>query len=466
MNKKSGADWWAIGIFVLLVVFGWLNLLSASYGGEGTWSWGNRYGVQLFWIGVSGVVALVLLWLPALYYHAVGYWFYGLMILALLATLAVGTEVNGAKSWLRIAGFGIQPVEFAKVATALALARFMSEFNFRFSHPRDLIISIGIVTLPMLIVVLQNDVGSAIVFLSFLIAFYREGLNKWVYIVVGMGVIIAVLSFFVERTPLLILIAFTCCIIEGLLSREWKTKTRYAASIAIASIFLWVGLYLIGYSLEYYYCLFITLLVSLPIIIIYAYRNKLRSIIACAILFVGSFLFMNGVEYAFNKVLQPYQQKRILILFGIESDPQNLGYNINQSKIAIGSGGFAGRGYMEGTQTKYDFIPEQSTDFIFCTVGEEWGFLGSAAVLLLFVALIFRLLRMGERQSEHFGRVYCYSVAGIIFAHVFINVGMVTGILPVIGIPLPLFSYGGSSLLAFTILFFIAVRLDAKRTIA
>lgn len=463
--KKRSVDWISVGIFAALMLLGWTNIYAAVYDESGVtgFDFAQKYGSQLIWMGVCLVVAVVIMLIDDILYHVVAWPFYALMIVVLVATLFIGTEVNGAKSWIRLGGFSVQPAEFAKIATALALARFMSDYHFSMQNIRDILISFALIGLPMAIIYFQNDTGSALVFASFIVVFYREGLTPWFYVVLGMALFLFIFSFLVTPAALLASVIVVCTVIEGLLNGGWRLKIRYLAAIALCSALLFVLLrVVVPGGVEYYYCLLITSLLSLVAVGIYGYRKKLRNVLVCMGLFVGSLLFMTTVDFVFDR-LQLHQQKRILDLLGVEADIYNWGYNVHQSKIAIGSGGFFGKGYLKGTQTQYDFVPEQSTDFIFCTVGEEWGFFGSVIVLTLFCILIIRLIRMGERMQEPFGRVYCYGVASVFLFHVLVNVGMTIGIMPVIGIPLPLFSYGGSSLLAFTILFFIAVRLDSSR---
>ena len=464
--KKGGVDWISVGIFALLAVLGWMNIYAAVFDESGVagFDMSQKYGSQLMWMGVCAVVAIVIMFIDDIYYHVMAYPFYAFMIVVLIATLFIGTEINGAKSWLRFGGFTVQPVEFAKIAVALALARLMSSYHFNLSSWKNVLLVFGVIAIPMVIIVMQNDTGSAVVFASFLLVFFREGLNPWVYAALGMAILVFVLSFLVTQATLLAVIIIICVLIEGFLNGHWKHKAQYLAAVALVSTTLYLLLNLaFSAQVSYYPCLLITSLLSLVLVGIYAYRNKLRNVIICCALFLGSLLFAGGVDYVFDNMLQVHQQKRILNLLGVETDVYKWGYNVNQSKIAIGSGGFFGKGYLKGTQTQYDFVPEQSTDFIFCTVGEEWGFLGSSVVLALFCLLIIRLIRMGERMQEPFGRIYCYGAASVFLFHVIVNVGMTIGIMPVIGIPLPLFSYGGSSLLAFTILFFIAVKLDSRR---
>jgi rod shape determining protein RodA len=350
-----------------------------------------------------------------------------------------------------------------KVATALALARFMSDYSFSFSRPKDLGGVAALLLAPIFVILLQNDTGSALVYCSFFVVFYREGLNSWVYYAIFLVVGLFVGSFLLSNTALLMLLLLLFVASQFISNGNLRESIWFVAAVLLLSLVLYGLAWMCGWGLDYYHSLLISSLVMLIPALLYAYRYKLSTIYLYGIMYAGSLLFMSAVDFVFSK-LQIHQQKRILDLLGVESDLRGWGYNVHQSKIAIGSGGFGGKGFLHGTQTKYDFIPEQSTDFIFCTVGEEWGFIGSMVVIVLFVTLIIRLMKMGERQQEPFRRVYCYSVAAIFLFHTIINIGMTIGLMPVIGIPLPMFSYGGSSLLSFTILFFIAVRLDSQNS--
>ena len=468
-NAKFGwtrIDWKTILVFVALVFIGWLNIYAAVYNEAhaGGFDLSSRYGMQLIWIGISAVAALVILLIDDIYYHLLAYPFYGLMLVVLILTLFVGKEVNGAKSWLALGPVAVQPAEFMKLATALALARFMSDYNFSLQKPRGLIGVGALLLVPIFVILLQNDMGSALVYCSFLIVLYREGLNPWVYYAIFLIVGLFVWSFLLSNVALLVILILLFVVSQLPSNRNPRESVKFVAGVGLLSIVIYGTSWLAGWGIDYYRSLLISSFVMLAVALLHAYRHKLSSIYLFAIMFVGSLLFLGAVDYVFNDVLQLHQQKRILDLLGLESDLKGWGYNVHQSKIAIGSGGFFGKGFLEGTQTKYDFIPEQSTDFIFCTVGEEWGFFGAVVVLALFAVLIIRLMKMGERQHEPFRRVYCYGVAGIILFHTIINVGMTIGLMPVIGIPLPMFSYGGSSLLAFTVLFFIAVRLDSQNS--
>lgn len=468
-NDKLGwarIDWKTILLFVLLVFIGWLNIYAAVYNEAtaGSFELSSKYGMQLIWIGISTIVAIVILLIDDIYYHQLAYPAYVLMFIVLVMTLFIGKEVNGAKSWLVLGPVSVQPAEFMKVATALALARFASEYDFSLSKIKGLV-GVGLILLlPMAVILIQNDMGSALVYCSFFLMLFREGLNPWVYYAIFLVVGLFVGSFLLSPTSLLILLILLFVVSQLLGNHNPKESAIYLASVGFLSMFIYGVSWLAGGAVDYYSALLIASLVMVVVALVYAYRRKLSNIYLFVIMFVCSLLFLGAVDYVFNEVLQIHQQKRILDLLGLESDLKGWGYNVHQSKIAIGSGGLFGKGFLDGTQTKYDFIPEQSTDFIFCTVGEEWGFVGSVVVLALFALLIVRLMKMGERQQEPFRRVYCYGVAGIFLFHTIINVGMTIGLMPVIGIPLPMFSYGGSSLLAFTILFFIAVRLDSQNS--
>lgn len=462
----TGVDWATVGIYFLLVIMGWVNIYAAVYDQslEAGFNFAHRYGMQLIWICISMFVALTILLLDVKYYHILTYPLYGLTLLLLMSVLVIGREVNGAKSWLILGPIAIQPVEFMKFSTSLMLARYMSNYNFSIKNLRSLI-NVGLILLlPVIVIFLQNDTGSAVVYGSFLFVLYREGLNRWIYIATGAVIIIFVLSFLLSPLSLVLLTLLLCVVGEGLVNGFWRSKIIYLASVALLTFVIYFGFNLISYdAISLYLSLLIAIGVSLVWVVAYIYRYKLNNVLIYIMLFVGSLIFSNTIDYVFNNILQTHQQKRILDLLGLEQDLRGWGYNVNQSKIAIGSGGWSGKGFMNGTQTKYNFVPEQSTDFIFCTVGEEWGFVGSLVVISLFCMLILRLMRMGERQKEAYGRIYCYCVAGIFLTHLLINVGMTIGLMPVIGIPLMFFSYGGSSFLAFSILFFVAVKFDASQ---
>ena len=457
----EGVDRWTVLIYVLIVLVGFVAILSASYeeGAESIFSFSHFY---IVWMGISFAVAVVVLLVDASIYHKWAYLFYVLGLQTLVAALLFGREVNGAKAWFEIGSVRIQPVEFAKIATALALARVMSNYSFSIGRPGDLFKVGMVVCAPLLIIVLQNDTGSGIVLGSFLFVLYREGLHKWLCIPVLIAALF-IFSFLLSPMTLLVSLILVCTLSEAMMNGLWRSRIIYLASLALAGILLCLVSQLVAPGvLDLYHALLIVTVLSLAAVAVYAFRANLSNVFITLGLFVGSLVFLPTTDYIFNSILKEHQQNRILSFLGIINDPQGVDYNVNQSKIAIGSGGLWGKGFLEGTQIKYGFVPERHTDFIFCTVGEEWGFAGAAVILSLLCLLILRLMRMGERQEEPFGRIYCYSVAAILLFHVLVNVGMTVGLMPVMGIPLPFMSYGGSSLIAFTILLFIAVRLDAS----
>ena len=461
----DGVDRATVLLYVLIVLAGCVSIVSASYeeGAADLFSFSHFYMKQLVWVGVAFVTAVVVLLLDDRFYHMLAYPAYIAGLLLLAAALVAGKEVNGAKAWFEFGSFRVQPVEFVKIATALALARVMSEYHFSISRAGDLMKVGLVICLPLAIIVLQNDTGSGIVLGSFLFVLYREGLNKWLCIPVLLIAALFIFSFLLSPMTLLVVLILVCTFSEAMMNGLWRSRIVFLAAVGLAAgvLYLLVGLAAPG-RMDFYHALLAATLVSLVFVAVYAYRANLRNIFITMALFVGSMIFLPTTDYIFNSMLKQHQRDRILSFLGIINDPLGTDYNVNQAKIAIGSGGLTGKGFLQGTQIKYGFVPERHTDFIFCTVGEEWGFLGAMTVLGLLCALILRLMRMGARQEEPFGRIYCYSVAAILLFHVLVNVGMTIGLMPVMGIPLPFMSYGGSSLIAFTILVFIAVRLDAS----
>lgn len=465
--SPTGVDWLTVLIYAALVLIGWISIYAAVYdeAHASILDMSQNYGKQLMWIGVSFFIATSILLIDEKYWHILAQPLYWLSILFLLGTFVFGKEVNGAKAWYEFGSVRIQPVEFVKITTSLVLARVMSSYSFNIHQPRSIFTVFFFMGLPAIIIILQNDTGSALVYASFLLMLYREGFSGWLYVALILLVSLFILSFYVEPLTLLILLTALAVLAEGVMNGHWKSKAIYLASVALGAFGLYFGLNLGGLAIPAEGALLVSIAISLVFVVMYAYRRRLKNVYLIILMFAGSLAFTQTIDYAFDNILQSHQKERILDLLGIESDLQGAGYNVNQSKIAIGSGGVLGKGFLNGTQTKYDFVPEQSTDFIFCTIGEEWGFVGSTVVILLFTLLILRLIAMGERQQEAFGRIYCYCVAGILLFHLMVNIGMTIGLMPVIGIPLPFISYGGSSMMAFTILLFIAVKLDsAKKT--
>lgn len=461
----ANIDWVTVSLYLVLVLLGWINIYAAVYDAEhqSIFDISQRYGKQILWIGAALLIAFTILLIETNFYVFFSYFIYGVIIILLVLVLFAGTEVNNSKSWITIGGFGVQPAEFGKFATALALSKYMSSFGFRLKQIKSLIIIPCIIFLPAILILLQNDTGSALVYFTFILVLYREGLSG--IILFFMTIIGLLFIFSLVLSPFALYALLTGLALLIFLATNSGIKHFFMVTIFFASsLILLFGLNFVTkaeFGLEH--ILAGMLLAGSLAVFIYSIRKKLKSYILVALIFISSVMFSLTVDYTFNNMLEPYQQARINELLGIESDPLGDGYNVNQSKIAIGSGGFWGKGFLNGTQTKYNFVPEQSTDFIFCTVGEEWGFAGSFLVVFLFVTLFIRLILLAERQRSGFSRIYGYSVAVILFFHFVVNIGMTIGMMPVIGIPLPFFSYGGSSLWAFTILLFIFLRLDASR---
>ena len=473
----KAVDWWTIGLYLILLVCGWFSVCGASYdyGEPNFLDFGTRAGKQLMWMGCSLCLGFVLLMLEDKFYDTYAYLIYGILLLLLFGTIFNPHEIKGSRSWIVLGPVSLQPAEFAKFATALALAKFMGEYTFSMKRKKHMLSALGIILLPMVLIVLQKETGSALVYLSFFLVLYREGMTgsilfagicAVVYFIVGVRFSADLMPD--ETTPWGAFSVWGLIVLlSGLLFYSYaKLHRRFACYILGVS----GGVILLAVLFSCYVIPFNVVIVEMVLaaaIVLYLlylyYRERLANYMYVLVFTVGSAVFFYSIDYVFNNVLEAHQKIRIEVLLGITDDPAGAGYNVNQSKIAIGSGGFWGKGFLNGTQTKLKYVPEQDTDFIFCTVGEEQGFFGSALVLLLFTAFILRLMVLSERQTSRFGRVYGYCVLSIFFFHLFINIGMVLGVTPVIGIPLPFFSYGGSSLWGFTILLFVFLRIDAGR---
>lgn len=456
-----------------MIIAGWFSICGASYEFDnvGLFDPSGRPGSQMLWMALSAGLVFVILMLERDFFDVFAYLIYGVVILLLIATIFLAPNIKGSHSWLVLGPLRLQPAEFAKFATALAVAKFMNGYGFKLTTWKNFAIILGLIFLPMVCILLQKETGSALVYLAFFLMLYREGMSGYI-LLAGVSAVV----FFVTEmkyadviagiTPVgeLIVSCLILVITMGLVLVERRDQravsgmliatavaflTGYIVSLFMPVNFAWISIGLVVFSTFY--------LIYLSI------RNWVWHYVLIALFAIASVGFLSSVNYVFNDILEPHQQVRIKVSLGLEDDPSGAGYNVNQSKIAIGSGGLWGKGFLNGTQTKLKYVPEQDTDFIFCTVGEEQGFIGSSVVLILFAVFILRLIALAERQGETFGRVYGYSVASIFFFHLAINVGMVTGLTPVIGIPLPFFSYGGSSLWGFTILLFIFLRLDASR---
>lgn len=462
-NILARLDWVTVILWLAMMIMGWLNIYAAVYNEQHTsiFDMSQRYGKQLIFILAALVLAIFVMVTDNKLWFFFSWFIYGFFILLLVLVLVVGKEINGAKAWFGVGAFSIQPSEFAKFATGLALASYLNSKR-QSLNARQMIAATGIIIAPVLLIAVQPDMGSVITYLAFFIVLYREGMSIWVFVTAILAVTLFLLSLILGNLPvatgLLVVAAIAMLVTSGYM----LTLKAGAVMAAAGGLAFLLGTYLL--ELDAVLIIVVTVFLSGIVYAWYIYRLKLVNQAIIYAFLLGGLLYLFTVDYAFHEILKPHQQTRINIMLGMEDDPYGEGYNLNQSLISIGSGGFAGKGYLNGTQTKFKFVPEQSTDFIFCTVGEEWGFLGSTVVIGLFVWLLLRLLMMAERQRTTFVRAYGYGVFGLFLVHFFVNIGMTIGVMPVIGIPLPFFSYGGSSLWGFTILLFIFVRLDAGRT--
>jgi rod shape determining protein RodA len=465
VNIWGRLDKATILVFLLIVIIGWFNIYAAVFNEEHTKiiDLSQRYGKQFVWILATLLIAVFVVVIDTRFYFFFAYFIYGGLMFLLMMVLIVGKDINGARSWFQIGSLSLQPSEFAKFGTALALAAYLNSRNHDLSKLRVFMISIAVILFPAFLIVLQPDMGSAVVYFALFIVLFREGMSPFIFI---SGLIMVILFFFTlifNNIYLTIGIIAAAFILAWFVTRKWKLCLEGLGIFVLVSFIIYLFNSLIIKVLNDEHILFISIIISGTVYAFYFYNKKAISILVIYIFLIGSLAFVNSVDFAFNNLMKPHQKERVEILLGIKSDPHGTGYNVNQSIISIGSGGFSGKGYLKGTQTKFKFVPAQSTDFIFCTIGEEWGFLGSLMVIGLYVFLLIRLIILAERQRSDFSRIYGYGVVSIFFVHFFINIGMAIGLVPVIGIPLPFLSYGGSSLWSFTILLFIFLRLDASR---
>ena len=413
---SQNIDWLTLLLYFGCVTMGWLNVYAAVYSPEdhtSLFDMTTNAGKQMMWIGTTVILIICILVVNHTFFDTFAFVFYGFMILVLILVLFAGTNINGSRSWFKFGSVSIQPAEFAKVATALALAKYLDVPGINLTKRKDLMFIGGIIVLPCILILASNETGSTLVFASFVIMLYREGLPSWIPAV---GITAAAL---------------------------------FVLALVFPKLYIFIG---------------IAVLLGLIIVLMPRYSRTLTNLLAMGLVGIVMIGYVTGVDFFVNNVLQKHQRNRIKVLVDPKIDPLGVGWNVTQAKIAIGSGRLQGKGFLEGTQTKFDFVPEQSTDFIFCTIGEEHGFVGAFVVIALFIGLVSRIVVLAEKQRTKFARVYGYCVAGIIFFHVMVNVGMTIGLMPVIGIPLPFFSYGGSSLWSFSILLFIFLKLDSRRT--
>ncbi len=461
-------DWYLVGAYLVLVLVGWLNIYASEYDPESMntiFSWDMRSGKQIVWIGTSLLLGGVILFaISPRNIETLSPLLYGLMLVLLVAVIFLGADTRGSHSWFVLGPVSFQPAELSKITTSLFLAKWMSRYNFRLSRRSDLVQTLLIILLPMLIIVAENETGSALVYLSFLLMLYREGLSGWwlffLMMIIVIFIVTLVLSPYVALWITMAVAVVCVCAERGNIRRLF---TLYLPIGLLLALYPWAYRNWIENSL-FAFIRPSWLLLSFALVLFVGYlvrawkeKNSFRMFVAFAL--VLGLVITRAVPWVFENVLQDHQRTRIEVLLGMKEDPAGAGYNVRQSMIAIGSGGFWGKGWLQGTQSSYGFVPEQSTDFIFCTIGEQWGFVGCLLTILLYAFLIGRIILLSESSRETFTHIYGYCIAGIIFMHLLINVGMTIGLMPVIGIPLPFLSYGGSSLWAFSIMIFIFVAL-------
>lgn len=464
-NVWDNVDWITIGLYLAMMFIGWINIYAAVYNEDhkSIMDMSQRYGKQLMWIGAAIFIAMLMINTDSKFFVTFAFPIYLLLVFVLLVVLIVGSEIKGAKSWIQLGNFSLQPSEFMKMGTALALSRYISSYDFKMHNFKSMLTMAGILLLPVGLIFLQNDTGSALVFGVFILVLYREGLNGLVLFFSFLIAMVFILTMVLDPLITILILSIAALIINYALKKKLQ-RTLIGGGVFFGLFgLMWLLNYLFGGSISPVFFILIAAILTSVMFFTWAIMLHKRSLAILIGIYLGSVLFSVSVDYVFHNVMEQHQRDRINELLGIQSDVLGTGYNVNQSKIAIGSGGFFGKGFLQGTQTKFDFVPEQDTDFIFCTVGEEWGFIGTTTVIGLFMALLMRIIYLAERNRSRFSRIYGYSVACILFFHFAVNIGMTIGLAPVIGIPLPFFSYGGSSLWSFTLLLFIFIRLDASR---
>jgi rod shape determining protein RodA len=463
-------DWYLIGVYLILVVFGWMNVYSSLNTEEhqSIFDFSQKYGMQMIWIATSAIIAaLILFVINPKVYTVLSPIFYFTVLLMLFAVIFLGKEINGSKSWFALGPLSFQPAEISKISTALLLSYFMGRYGFKLNKLKDASIAALIILIPMLLIIMEKETGSALVYIGFVFVLYREGLSGW-FLLFGIFIIsLFVITLAFSPLVSLIFLILSLFVVDGYI-RE-RLFPRLICAILTGTILSFIPAIMKQMSLSFiskvkpeYVIMAIIIPFAIWILIRYN-KKRIRHIKYLIICFFCAAAFTFSVDFIFNNILQQHQRARIENLLGIQEDLMGVGYNVHQSKIAIGSGGLIGKGYLQGTQTKFNFVPEQSTDFIFCTVGEEWGFIGSIIIVALYIFMISRIITLAEKQKDHFARLYGYCIASIFFMHFAINIGMTIGLAPVIGIPLPFLSYGGSSLWTFTAMLFIFIRLDLDR---
>ena len=479
-------DWSLVFCWLILILIGWANIYASIHATEPSsiFDFSSRSGKQFVWMATALVIAVTVLFVfPARLYESAAFPIYVFVIMLLVAVIFLGIEVKGSRSWFEFGPVRFQPAEISKISTSLMLAAVMSQSGYRIGRWKDFITTAAIILLPMMIIIGQSETGSALVYVGFIFMLYREGLSGWLIFMVGMAILLFILTltaspytailvlagiaslciclysgrfrwWLIICVPLVVLFAFVPDILESIAAAGQDPALVEEAVEEASAGGSWVT------KIKPLYILLGAIGLSIPFVAYQAFRERNTFTHLAIISSLAGIVLVFSVNFLFNDVLQDHQRKRIEVLLGMKEDPSGVGYNVNQSMIAIGSGGLTGKGYLNGTQTTYGFVPEQSTDFIFCTIGEEWGFVGCTFIILLYVFLMWRIVKDAERSREAFTRIYGYCVACCIFMHLFINIGMTIGLMPVIGIPLPFISYGGSSLWGFTALLFIFIALD------
>ena len=477
-------DWSLVVCWFILILIGWASIYASVHASEplSIFDFASRSGKQFVWMSTAlGIAMIILFVIPPRIYESAALPIYAFVILLLIAVIFLGIEVKGSRSWFAFGPVRFQPAEISKISTSLMLATVMSQLGYKIGRWKDFIITALVILVPMLIIVGQSETGSALVYVGFIFMLYREGLSGWLIFMVGMAILLFILTltaspfaavlvlagvsslciclysgrfkwWLIICVPLIVLFAFLPDIMEAIATAGQAADPALAEDAA--GEVSWIS------KIKPLYILIGLMIIAAPFVAFQAFRERNMFTHLAIISALAGILLVFSVDFLFNSVLQDHQRKRIEVLLGMKEDPSGVGYNVNQSMIAIGSGGLTGKGYLNGTQTTYGFVPEQSTDFIFCTIGEEWGFIGCSAVILIYVFLMWRIIKDAERSREAFTRIYGYCVACCIFMHLFINIGMTIGLMPVIGIPLPFISYGGSSLWGFTALLFIFIALD------
>lgn len=470
---RETLDWPLIICYLVLVFVGWINIFASVQSAEPStiFDFGTRSGKQLIWIVTAFALAVLILFvLNPRIYESLSLPVYLATLALLVAVIFLGVEVKGSRSWFEFGPVRFQPAEISKISTSLMLATVMSQYGYRLANARNFILTAAIILVPMAIIVAQSETGSALVYVGFVFMLYREGLSGWLLFMIGVAILLFILTLTVSPYMSVLVLMAIVSLCNSVYPGRMKRWLAVVLPVLVVLAALPFGLDKLGTALELgedsfiyrirlEYVLAAAGLCAVPFYAVKAFRERNTFLWMSIAAFIAGLVLVFSVDFIFHDVLQDHQRKRIEVLLGLKDDPTGVGYNVNQSMIAIGSGGFLGKGFLKGTQTTYGFVPEQSTDFIFCTIGEEWGFVGSAFVILLYAFLIWRVIHDAERSRESFTRIYGYCVASCVFMHLFINIGMTIGIMPVIGIPLPFVSYGGSSLWAFTVMLFIFIAL-------